>query len=131
MCHSGFTVRNFSGALHSLLPQFWYFNYYLMTTIPPFTQFILIFQDELGKFPSQSMLQVNKKLLWNPIIRDSIAAGLNLYQNVWVKFLQPLKTWDCTNGGDKVQHVLWRAHNLSVVKSVKKVVAFCSTNNLN
>ena len=31
----------------------------------------------------------------------------------------------------KVQHVLWRSHNLPVVKSTKKVVVLCGTNNFN
>ena len=64
------------------------------------------------------------------IIRDSIAAGLSHYQNVWTKFLQTLRVLNCGIGGHKVQHVLWRSHNLPVVKSIKKVVALCGTNNL-
>ena len=60
----------------------------------------------------------------------SIVVGLSRYQSVWVKFLQLLRALNCGNGGDKVQHVLWRSHNLPVVKSVKKVV-LCGTNNLN
>ena len=65
------------------------------------------------------------------IIGDSVAAGLSRYQNVWAKFLQPLRALNCGIGGDKVQHVLWRSHNLPVVKSIKKVVVSCGTNNLN
>ena len=65
------------------------------------------------------------------IIGDSIAAGLSRYQNVWAKFLQPLRALNCGIGGDKVQHVLWCSHNLPVVKSIKKVVVSCGTNNLN
>ena len=34
-------------------------------------------------------------------------------------------------GSDKVQQVLWRSHNLPVVKRVKKVVVSCGTKNLN
>ena len=45
--------------------------------------------------------------------------------------MQPLKALNCWIGGDKVQHVLWSVHNLRVVKSVKKVVVLCGTNNLN
>ena len=65
------------------------------------------------------------------IIGDLIAASLSRYQNVWAKFLQPLRALNCGIGGDKVQHVLWRSHNLPVVKSIKKVVVLCGTNNLN
>ena len=64
------------------------------------------------------------------IMGGSIVVGLSRYQSVWVKFLQLLRALNCGNGGDKVQHVLWRSHNLPVVKSVKKVV-LCGTNNLN
>ena len=45
--------------------------------------------------------------------------------------MQLLRVLNCGNGGDKVQHVLWLSHNLPVVKSIKKVVALCGTNNLN
>ena len=65
------------------------------------------------------------------IIGDSIAAGLSHYQNVRAKFLQPLRALNCGIGGDKVEHVLWHSHNLPVVKSIKKVVVLCGTNNLN
>ena len=65
------------------------------------------------------------------IIGDSIARGLSRYQNLWAKFLQPLSFLNCGIGGDEVQHVLMRSHNLPVVKSIKKVVVLCDTNNLN
>ena len=39
-------------------------------------------------------------------------------------------TLNCGLGGDKVQNVLWRAHNLPAVKSVRNVVILCGTNNL-
>ena len=65
------------------------------------------------------------------IIEDSIAADLNRYQNVWAKFLQPLRDLNCGFWGDKVQHVLWRSHNPPVVKSIKRVAVLCGTNNLN
>ena len=65
------------------------------------------------------------------IIGDSIVAGLARYQSVWAKFLQPLRALHCGIGGDKVRHVLWRSHNLPVVKSIKKVVVLCGASNLN
>ena len=64
------------------------------------------------------------------IIGDSIAAGLNRYRSVWPKYLEALKTLNCGIGGDRVQNVLWRAQNLSVVSSLKNVVILCGTNNL-
>ena len=45
--------------------------------------------------------------------------------------MQSLRALNCGIGGDKVQHVLWRSHNLPVVKNIKKVVVLCGTNNLN
>ena len=46
------------------------------------------------------------------IIGDSIVAGLSRYQNVLDKFLKPLKALNCDVGGDRIEHVLWRALNL-------------------
>ena len=46
------------------------------------------------------------------IIGDSIVAGLSRYQNVRDKFLKPLKALNCDVGGDRIEHVLWRALNL-------------------
>ena len=65
------------------------------------------------------------------IIGDSIAARLSRHQNVLTKFLQPLKALNSGIGGDKAQNVLWRGHNLPVVKSVTEVVFLYCTNNLN
>ena len=64
------------------------------------------------------------------IIGDSIAAGLNRYRSVWTKYLENLKTLNCGIGGDRVQNVLWRVQNLSVISSLKNVVILCGTNNL-
>ena len=64
------------------------------------------------------------------IIGDSIAAGLNRYQSVWKKYLEPLNTLNCGIGGDRGQNVLWRAQNLPVISSLKNVVNLCGTNNL-
>ena len=43
------------------------------------------------------------------LIGDSIIAGLSRYQNVWDKFLKSLKALNCGVGGEKIQHVFWRA----------------------
>ena len=59
-----------------------------------------------------------------------IAAGLNRYRSVWAKYLEPLKTLNCGIGGDRVQHVLWRAQNLPAISSLKNVVISCGTTNL-
>ena len=64
------------------------------------------------------------------LIGDSIVAGLSRYQNVWDKFLKPLKALNCRMGGDRIEHVLWRALNLPVFSSLKNIVVLCGTNNL-
>ena len=64
------------------------------------------------------------------VIRDSIVAGLNRYQSVWTKYLEPLKTLNCGIGSDRVQNVLWQAQNLLVISSLKNVIILCGTNNL-
>ena len=56
-------------------------------------------------------------------------AGLSRYQNVWNRNYS-FTILNCSIVGDKVQNVLWRAHNLPAAKSVKNVVILCSTNNL-
>ena len=64
------------------------------------------------------------------IIDDSIVGGLSRYQNVRDNFLKPLKALNCGIGGDRIQHVLWRALNLPVSPNLKNVVVLCGTNNL-
>ena len=61
---------------------------------------------------------------------DLIVAGLSRMQNVWGKFLKPLKALNCGVGGEKNQHVLWHALNVSVSSNLKNVVVLCGTNNL-
>ena len=56
-------------------------------------------------------------------------AALNQYQNVWNRKFS-FNTLNCDIGGDKVQNVLWRAHNLPAVKNIKNVVILCVSNNL-
>ena len=98
-----------------------------MTTIPLMRFFKMNWLNSHHNQCSKLTINYYKTI----IIGDSIVAGLNHYQNVWAKFLQPLRALNCGIGGDKVQHVLWCSHNLPVVKSIKKVVVLCSTNNLN
>ena len=64
------------------------------------------------------------------LIGDSIVAGLSRYQNVWDKFLKSLKDLNCGIGGDRIEHVLWRALNLPIFSSLKNIVVLCGTNNL-
>ena len=64
------------------------------------------------------------------LIGDSIVAGFSRSQNVWDKFLNPLKAFNCGVGGDRIQHVLWRALNYPVSSDLKNAVVLCGTNNL-
>ena len=63
------------------------------------------------------------------LIRNSIVAGLSRYQNIWNRNFS-FDTLNCGIGGDKVQNVLWPAHNLTAVKRVRSVAILCGTNNL-
>ena len=56
------------------------------------------------------------------IIGDSIAAGQSKYQNVWTKFLEPLKTLNCGRGDNSVLNVLWQAHDLPVITSLNVIL---------
>ena len=74
--------------------------------------------------------KLTKNIFKTIIIGDSIVAGLSRYQNVRDKFLKPLKVLNCGIGGDRIQHVLWRALNLPASQNLKNVVVLCGTNNL-
>ena len=60
---------------------------------------------------------------------DSIVAGLNRYQKMWNGNIS-FNTLNCGIGSDKVQNVLWWAHNAPAVKSVRNAVILCGINNL-
>ena len=64
------------------------------------------------------------------LIGYSIVAGLSRYQNVLDKFLKSLKDLNCGIGGDRIEHVLWRALNLPIFSSLKNIFVLCGTNNL-
>ena len=60
---------------------------------------------------------------------DSIVAGLSRYRIIWNGNFS-FNILNCGIGGDKFQNILWRAHNLPAVKSVRNVVILCGKNNL-
>ena len=64
------------------------------------------------------------------MIGDSLIAGLACYSNFWNKFFKPLNTFNCGIEGNRVQHVLWRTHDLRRFSSLRNVIILCSTNNL-
>lgn len=61
---------------------------------------------------------------------DSIIAGLSRYIDVWRKYFGPLRALNLGIGGDRTQHVLWRAENLDISPTTKYVVLHCGTNNI-
>ena len=63
------------------------------------------------------------------MIGDLIAAGLNRYRSVCMKYLEPLKTLNCGIIGDRIQNILWQAQILPVISSLKNIV-LCGTNSL-
>ena len=58
------------------------------------------------------------------LIRDSIVAGLSRYQMVSKKYFKTCKALNRDIPGDRTQHFLSRAEDLSVRPSVKYVVWF-------
>ena len=64
------------------------------------------------------------------IIGDSIVAGLSRYENIWWTFFKTFHTLNYGIGGDRTQHVLWRAENATLPNSLKYVVIHCGTNNI-
>ena len=61
---------------------------------------------------------------------DSIVAGLSRYANIWRTFFKTFHTLNYGIGGDRTQHVLWRAENATLPNSLKYVVIHCGTNNI-
>ena len=64
------------------------------------------------------------------LLGDSIMANLARYPCVWDHHLQPFNTVNCGVGGDRTQHVLWRAENMYLPASVSVATILCGTNNM-
>ena len=75
-----------------------------------------IFKDELVNFHHNHCSKFAKNTFEFILIGDSNVAGLTWYQNVWEKFLKPLTTLNCGIGGDRIQHISWRALNTKPIK---------------
>ena len=82
------------------------------------------------KFHQNHYSKLAKNTFETILTGEFIVAGLSWYQNVWDKFLKPLKALNCDVEGDRIQHVLWRALNLHVFSNLKTVSALCGTNNV-
>ena len=74
--------------------------------------------------------RLNDKSFDTILIGDSLIAGLARYSKVWNKFFKPLNAFNCGIGGDRVEHVLRRAHDLRCFSSLRNVIILCGTNNL-
>ena len=46
------------------------------------------------------------------MIPDSLIADVTRYSKAWNKFFKPLNAFNCRVATDRVQYVLWRAHDL-------------------
>ena len=64
------------------------------------------------------------------IIGDSIVAGLTQYTNVWSNLFGN-RFINLGISGDRVENVLWRARDIPFLLSLKNLVIFCGTNNIN
>ena len=59
---------------------------------------------------------------------DSIAAGLSRFSEVWSNFFNDSSNFGI--GGDRIQHIIWRAENMEFEHLVKNVVIISGTNNI-
>ena len=55
---------------------------------------------------------------------------MSRYANIWRIFFKTFHTLNYGIGGDRTQHVLWRAENATLPNSLKYVVIHCGTNNI-
>ena len=73
---------------------------------------------------------LNSKSFKSILTGDSLIAGLHHYYKIWNNLFKTLDALNCGIGGDKVQYLLWQVQNLLISSSLKNVVIFCSTSNL-
>ena len=64
------------------------------------------------------------------LLGASLVRNLSRYPSVWGRHLEDFNAVNCGIGGDRTQHVLWRADNLYLPDSVSVVVLHCGTNNI-
>ena len=63
------------------------------------------------------------------LIGDSIIAGLSRYPQVWNRFFKPWRALNFGIGGDRTQHVLWRATNIELPVTTNIAVVHCGCKN--
>ena len=64
------------------------------------------------------------------LIGDSIIIGLSKYPKVWNTYFAPFNTLCLGLGGDRTQHVLWRAEKITLPRTAQFAVIHCGTNNI-
>ena len=69
--------------------------------------------------------RLNNKSFDTILIGDSLIAGLTRYSKVWNKLFKPHNAFNCAIGSNRVQHVLWRAHDLRRFSSLRNVILLC------
>ena len=60
------------------------------------------------------------------LIGDSLIVCLTRYSKAWNNFFKPLNTFNYGIGDDRVQHVLWQAHDSCCFLSLRIVVVLCA-----
>ena len=64
------------------------------------------------------------------LIGDSIVAGFSRYKDIWSNYFKIHSTLNLGIGGDRTQHILWRCQNLNLPLSVKRIILYCGSNNI-
>ena len=63
------------------------------------------------------------------IIEDSVVDGFKRYQHVWNNYFGK-EALNCGNRGEKVENMLYRINQSSILHHTNTVVTICGTNNL-
>ena len=79
---------------------------------------------------SKHCCRLNNKIFYTILIGYSLIAGLGHNSKVSNNFFKLLNAFNCGIGGDRVQHVLWRARDLHRFSPLRNIIILCGTNNL-
>ena len=74
-----------------------------------------------------STSSTNAKLV---ILGDSIIVNFDKCSDIFDRFFLPFRTLNVGISGHKIQNVLWRVFNMTLLASVEYVIIHCNTNNL-
>ena len=92
-----------------------------------------IFRDsKLGYYSlhQQNVNSIVRRQAKVVLLGASIVRNLARYPSVWGRHLEAFNAVTCGIGGDRTQHVLWRADNMYLPSSVRVAVIHCGTNNM-